>query len=95
MLRSDLPKLLSEFRITAREVTGSSIKELAAATAGGKPAIVRLTAAGHFVVVDGITNRMGREVVAIRNPQGQKYFQLVTEFEKQWDKSAIVVKGIE
>jgi len=37
---------------------------------------------------------MGKPVVAIRNPHGQKYYQLVSEFEKQWDKSMVVVEGI-
>jgi RHS repeat-associated protein len=95
MLRSDIPNLLGEARIASHEVTGATIQQLAAATAKGKPAIVRFsTADGHFVIVDGVTRRMGQPVVAIRNPQGQKYFQLVTEFEKQWDKSMITIEGM-
>jgi hypothetical protein len=95
MFRSDLPNLLWEARIASHEVTGASLEQLAAATAKGKPTIVRLNGnPAHFIIVDGVTTRMGQPVVAIRNPHGQKYFQLTSEFEKQWDKSMIVVEGM-
>lgn len=43
----------------------------------------------HAVVVDGFTTRYGQEVVAIRNPWGKQYFQLLSEFEKQFAGSWI------
>jgi len=95
MLRRDLPKLLDEFRIASREMTGQNLNQLATATAGGRPAIVRLKGAdGHFVIVDGVTTRMGERVVAIRNPHGQQYFQRVADFEAQWDNSMVVIEGL-
>ncbi len=100
VLLSDLPKLLSsEARVTSQFVPSATLEQLGTATAKGKPAIVRLNPAnvgegGHAIIVDGVTNRMGKPVVAIRNPHGQKYYQLVSEFEKQWDKSMVVVEGI-
>ena len=43
----------------------------------------------HAVVVDDFTTRYGQEVVAVRNPWGQQYFQLLSEFEKQFAGSWI------
>jgi len=61
--------------------TRQSIDDLVNLTRSGSPAIAHLrTNGGHFVVVDGVTVRAGRAVVAIRDPAGGQYFQLVDDF---------------
>lgn len=63
-----------------------SIDDVARATAGGNPllAAVRVPGGGHAVVVDGVTTRMGQRVVAVRDPRGRQYFELVSEFSKRF-----------
>ncbi|MDZ7919266.1 hypothetical protein [Rhodoferax sp.] len=62
---------------------GATVEDIAAATANGDPAIVRMTLdrGGHAVVVDGVTVRNGKQVVAIRDPAGgRQYFTPIEEF---------------
>jgi hypothetical protein len=66
--------------------SGATINDIATATAGGKPVIAHVhmpDGGGHFLVVDGVTTRMGERVLAIRDPlKGRQYFELVSEFSK-------------
>jgi hypothetical protein len=75
---------------------------LKTATAKGNPAIAYVerfeprtgVVQGHVVVVDGITTRFGQEVIAIRDPWGQQYFQTLTEFAKEYGNFAFATKGV-
>ena len=64
------------------------------ATAGKNPAIVAIETpnGGHAVVVDGFTNKLGRDVVSIRDPHGQAYFQTVEEFKKVFLKQGVTLE---
>lgn len=73
-------------------VSGVTLEQLAAATAGGNPAILAmsLTRGGHAVVVDGVTMRAGQAVVAILDPAlGWQYFTPVEQFVRQFSGQAI------
>lgn len=48
----------------------------------------------HFVIVDGLTPRMGRQVVVVRNPWGYQYVQDADEFSEVNSGWALVVKGV-
>lgn len=90
-----MPRLaatLNNNGLTATRVLGASMEDLAAATAKGDPAIVRMSLdrGGHAVVVDGITVRNGQEVVAIRDPAlGRQYFTPVNEFAQKFSGEVI------
>lgn len=63
-----------------------TIEDIATYTRHGNPMIVHVNhpgpnGGGHFVVVDGITTRYGRRVVAIRDPHGRQYFEDLATFE--------------
>ncbi|WP_438918195.1 hemagglutinin repeat-containing protein [Kosakonia cowanii] len=77
----------------ARFISRISVEDLAAATSKGKPAIVamKLDRGGHAVVVDGITVRNGKIVVAIRDPAlGRQYFTPIDEFKSKFMGQAII-----
>jgi hypothetical protein len=44
----------------------------------------------HYVVVDGVTTRMGHAVVAIRDPWGIQYFETVEVFARKFTGQAVV-----
>ncbi len=69
-----------------------TIDALRQATANGDPAIVaiRVSGGGHAIIVDGITTRLGREVVAIRNPWGEQYSQTLEEFTKVFLRQGVL-----
>ncbi|WP_109400736.1 cysteine peptidase family C39 domain-containing protein [Proteus sp. TJ1640] len=77
----------------ARFISRVSVEDLAAATSKGNPAIVamKLDRGGHAVVVDGITVRNGKTVVAIRDPAlGRQYFTPIDEFKSKFIGQAII-----
>ncbi|MBG3039665.1 VENN motif pre-toxin domain-containing protein, partial [Proteus mirabilis] len=77
----------------ARFISRVSVEDLAAATSKGTPAIVvmKLDRGGHAVVVDGITVRNGKTVVAIRDPAlGRQYFTPIDEFKSKFIGQAII-----
>ncbi|MFE5923829.1 DUF4157 domain-containing protein [Streptomyces sp. NPDC056468] len=95
-------QLMRRHRIDADLRTGLTVDDLARATssrAGGNPtlALIRNTTGArqqevlHYVVVDGVTTRMGQKVVAVRNPWGTQYFELVDVFAKDFTGQAITV----
>lgn len=48
---------------------------------------------GHFVVVDGVTARLGKSVVAVRDPgTGAQYFVQVGEFEKKFSNQVVFMR---
>ena len=67
---------------------------LQSATSGKNPAIVAIQTpqGGHAVVVDGFTTKLGRDVVSIRNPWGEAYFQTVDEFKKVYLKQGVTLE---
>ncbi|XHL99163.1 MAG: putative Ig domain-containing protein [Microcoleus anatoxicus] len=90
---NDLSMALRRNGVTvARSVRGQSIDDLKRATSQGHPAIVLVDLEQlngdprpHFVIVDGITTRQGKEVVAIRDPAGgRQYFTPVEEFSQRF-----------
>jgi hypothetical protein len=93
--------LMRRHRIDAELRTGLTVDDLARATssrAGGNPAIAVLREPPgashplHAVVVDGVTERLGQRVVAVRNPQtGSQYFELADKFAKDFIGQAITV----
>ena len=90
-----LPNLANVLRtngVDANVKYGVTIEQLAEATSKGKPAIVAmlLDRGGHAVVVDGITTRQGKVVVAIRDPAyGRQYFAPIEEFKQKFSRQAI------
>ncbi|MCX5001181.1 hypothetical protein OHB05_00870 [Streptomyces sp. NBC_00638] len=95
-------RLMRRHRIDADLRMGLTVDDLARATssrAGGNPAVavIRNTTGTrqqevlHYVVVDGVTTRMGQKVVAVRNPWGLQYFELVDNFAKDFTGQAITV----
>ncbi|MFJ4245036.1 DUF4157 domain-containing protein [Streptomyces iakyrus] len=94
--------LMRRHRIDAELRRGLTVDDLARATssrAGGNPAIAVLREPPgashplHAVVVDGVTERLGQRVVAVRNPQkgGTQYFELADKFAKDFIGEAITV----
>ncbi|MBD2088591.1 C39 family peptidase [Microcoleus sp. FACHB-1515] len=70
-----------------------SVDGLAQRTAQGNPAIahMKLDRGDHAVVVDGVTERQGVRVVAIRDPAGgRQYFTPADEFAQRFTGRAIV-----
>jgi ABC-type bacteriocin/lantibiotic exporter with double-glycine peptidase domain len=91
---ADLETVLRDKGVSsARYTNGSDVSmgTIAKSTQRGHPAIVRVELQGnngkkygHFVVVDGVTNRQGQNVVAVRDPNGgRQYFVPVDEFEQR------------
>lgn len=71
---------------------GATVDELAVATAKGNSVIARmeLNHGNHFVVVDGVTTRFGKAVVAIRDPgNGTQYFVPKVEFEAKFSGQVV------
>lgn len=66
--------------------SGMTLADLSQYTSRGAPAIVaiRTPAGNHAVVIDGITERAGLRVVAIRDPHGRAYFMEESEFLGKW-----------
>jgi filamentous hemagglutinin len=70
-----------------------SIEQLKKSTNSSNPAIVAIDTpnGGHAVVVDGFTTKYGKNVVSIRNPHGEAYFQTVDEFKKVYLKQGVIL----
>ncbi|WP_241019568.1 hemagglutinin repeat-containing protein [Burkholderia sp. Ac-20345] len=78
---------------SARWTLNATVDDLAAATSNGNAAIARVTLGngeGHFVVVDGVTTRLGQSVVAVRDPgTGTQYFVPANEFSKKFSGQVV------
>ncbi|GIW82884.1 MAG: hypothetical protein KatS3mg105_4691 [Gemmatales bacterium] len=87
-----LVPILTRNGLRAQFRSSLTIDALRTATSKGNPAIVaiRTPGGGHAVIVDGITTRLGKEVVAIRDPRGIQYFQTLDEFKKVFLRQGIV-----
>jgi len=85
--------------LNARVDTSLSMDELIEATGDGRPVAAAVHVRRrpeekwlfHRVVVDGVTEILGHEVVAVRAPKGIKYYQLREVFERQFAGMGIVV----
>ncbi|MGU7812468.1 cysteine peptidase family C39 domain-containing protein [Burkholderia sp. AW49-1] len=73
---------------SARWAVDASVDDLAAATSRGNAEIAHVdldVGGGHFVVMDGVTTRLGKSVVEIRDPgTGAQYFVPAKEFSKKF-----------
>ena len=95
---ADLVSLLKRNRVVSESRVGVSIADVRAATRGGNPviAVVRNTSATrpkevlHAIVIDGVTTRLGQEVLAIRDPWGLQYFELTSTFQKRFTGQAVI-----
>ncbi len=95
---ADLVSLLKRNRVVSESRVGVSIADIRASTRGGNPviAVVRNTSATrpkevlHAIVIDGVTKRLGHEVLAIRDPWGLQYFELTSTFQKRFTSQAII-----
>ena len=91
----DLNKsMLKNHDVNATFKNRMTIGDLEVATRNGKPAIVAVKqgGAGHAVVIDGVTNRHGVAVVAIRDPWGKQYFETVESFQKRFLNQGVTIK---
>ena len=85
---SDVADLLRSEGVAVGQWPRRNVADLARYTADGTPVIVRIadrvggTDFAHFVVVDGVTTKAGKSVVAIRDPHGTRYYSPVETFEK-------------
>ncbi|WP_430733058.1 cysteine peptidase family C39 domain-containing protein [Burkholderia stagnalis] len=81
---------------SAHWTLNASVDDLAAATSNGNAAIARVTIGngeGHFVVVDGVTTRLGQSVVAVRDPgTGMQYFVPMGEFSKKFSGQVVFTR---
>ncbi|MDH2274502.1 cysteine peptidase family C39 domain-containing protein [Moraxella porci] len=93
---NDIASLLKSQGLTnATYLPNRTIASLGALTQQGSPAIVRISNGrgfSHFVVVDGITTRMGRKVVAIRDPWNKQYFSPIEIFEKSFTGDVVYLR---
>jgi filamentous hemagglutinin len=88
-----LPARVVEQVLQRNGVTASRLEQdlllevLQKATSQGHPAIAVVRSGAntrHAVVVDGVTTRMGQQVVAIRDPLGFQYFESADLFQSRW-----------
>ena len=90
-----LEGLLKSHGVKAQYRSKLTIEALAESTAKGKPAVVavRQGGGGHAIVVDGITTRQGVDVVAIRDPWGEQFFERLDVFKKRYMRQGVVIKS--
>lgn len=90
-----LATLLKMNGVAAKWESKLGIDDLARVTAGKNPAIAHVKVGNgdfHYVVVDGVTERLGKRVVAIRDPgDGTAYFQLVDDFLARFTGNVVVL----
>ena len=91
---SKVAALLKNHDVNATFKNRMTIGDLEVATRNGKPAIVAVKqgGTGHAVVIDGVTNRYGVAVVAIRDPWGKQYFETVESFQKRFLNQGVTIK---
>nr|WP_119690833.1 cysteine peptidase family C39 domain-containing protein [Acinetobacter sp. UGAL515B_02] len=99
ILSKDVADMLSRNKVETIFLNGRTINDLSRYTDKGTPVIVRIIDSknpqdfSHFVVVDGITERSGQKVVAIRDPHGKSYFSPVETFKKAFTGEAIIPRN--
>ena len=90
-----LSALLNANGTNATLRSGASLGDIGTATAQGNPVIAHVNmpgGGGHFLVVDGVTTRMGQSVVAIRDPLGGgQYFELASRFMQRFSGWIVTV----
>lgn len=87
--------LKSNGQSNATFAVGKSVSDLGALATNGKPAIAMIRfgpTSNHWVVVDGITTRMGIQVVAIRDPWGYQYFSPLSTFKNSFNGQVVYLK---
>ncbi|QNX49862.1 hemagglutinin repeat-containing protein [Acinetobacter seifertii] len=95
----DVAKIMKDNNIPVYNFSGRSVSDLAKYTDKGVPVIVRIVDSSnpsqfsHYVVVDGITTKGGKEVVAIRDPHGKNYFSPLETFKKAFTGEAIIPRN--
>jgi ABC-type bacteriocin/lantibiotic exporter with double-glycine peptidase domain len=99
ILSKEVSNLLSKNNVENLFLNGRTINDISRYTDKGTPVIVRITDSknpkefSHFVVVDGITERAGQEVVAIRDPHGKSYFSPLETFKNAFTGEAIIPRN--
>ena len=99
ILSRQVSNLLSKNNVENLFLNGRTINDISRYTDKGTPVIVRITDSknpkefSHFVVVDGITERAGQKVVAIRDPHGKSYFSPLETFKKAFTGEAIIPRN--
>ncbi|WP_111190799.1 hemagglutinin repeat-containing protein [Stenotrophomonas maltophilia] len=92
----DVARLMRSEGVPATAFQNRSVADLARYTADGTPVVVRVidgrggSTFSHFVVVDGVTERAGVKVVAIRDPHGVQYFSPLSTFERNFSGDVVV-----
>ncbi|WP_227541451.1 MULTISPECIES: cysteine peptidase family C39 domain-containing protein [Acinetobacter] len=95
----EVAKIMKDNNIDVYNFSARTLNDLSRYTSNGKPVIVRIADPknpkefSHFVVVDGITEKNGQKVVAIRDPHGKSYFSPVDTFKKAFTGEAIVPRN--
>jgi hypothetical protein len=93
-----LVNVLKSEGVSARWNFSTFPKDLETLTAKGRPVIAKVkvdATNNHWIVVDGVTTRLGRKVVAIRDPgyESEKfryYFELWETFSARYLKEAVI-----
>jgi predicted double-glycine peptidase len=97
----DVARLMRSEGVPATAFQNRSVADLARYTADGTPVVVRVidgsggSTFSHFVVVDGVTERAGVKVVAIRDPHGVQYFSPLSTFERNFSGDVVVPRGVQ
>jgi len=96
----DVAALMNSQGVPSSVIGSVNVNDLARYTSRGTPVVVRIvdnktgTNFSHFVVVDGVTERNGIPVVAIRDPHGTQYFSPVSTFEANFSREAVVPRSV-
>ncbi|MCX7568168.1 cysteine peptidase family C39 domain-containing protein [Sulfitobacter sp. F26169L] len=91
----ELRKALAAKGVKATSLGGRNMDSIARLTKSGNPVIAHVTGKNgfsHWVVVDGITTKMGKKVVAVRDPHGQAYFAAYDTFKKAFAGNLVWLK---
>ncbi|MDK1397491.1 hemagglutinin repeat-containing protein [Pseudomonas protegens] len=95
----DVADLMRSEGVPTSAFGNRNVADLTRYTSNGTPVIVRVvdkeggSGFSHFVVVDGVTNKNGVPVVAIRDPNNKQYFSPVTTFEKNFTGEVAVPRS--
>jgi filamentous hemagglutinin len=93
---TDVRNLLRSQGVDAVALPNRTVNDIARYTAKGTPVIVQIAGKNgfsHFVVVDGITKRYGKSVVAIRDPNNIQYFSPINTFESSFTGNTVIIRS--
>ncbi|MCV2442582.1 two-partner secretion domain-containing protein [Acinetobacter bereziniae] len=90
-------ELLKQNNVENYAFSSRTITQLEQYTSKGTPVIVRIaddkTGFSHFVVVDGVTIRGGKKVVAIRDPHNASYYSPIESFKKAFTGETVIPRN--